>query len=65
MIRAMSYMPNIPGDALRSMSDPALFGDYDYWLDRYQGPSDNGGVHWNRCVSYFGVNGFMMLKMYF
>jgi len=25
------YTPNIAGDALRNMADPAEFGDYDYW----------------------------------
>jgi Zn-dependent metalloprotease len=32
---------------IRSMSDPASFGDPDHYSRRYQGPEDNGGVHIN------------------
>jgi len=45
------YTPNIAGDALRNMADPAEFGDYDYWPTRYTGFSDNGGVHTNSGIA--------------
>lgn len=45
------YTPNISGDALRNMADPAEFGDRDYYPDRYTGTSDNGGVHTNSGIS--------------
>lgn len=45
------YTPLIQGDALRSMSDPAEFGDSDYYPDRYTGTADNGGVHTNAGIS--------------
>jgi len=45
------YTPDIEGDALRNMADPAEFGDYDYWPTRYTGLSDNGGVHWNSGIA--------------
>jgi hypothetical protein len=45
------YTPNISGDALRNMADPAAEGDYDYYPDRYTGSSDNGGVHWNSGIA--------------
>jgi len=45
------YTPDISGDALRNMADPAQFGDYDYWPTRYTGLSDNGGVHWNSGIA--------------
>jgi bacillolysin len=32
---------------IRSMSDPASFGDPDHYSRRYIGPQDNGGVHIN------------------
>jgi bacillolysin len=41
------YTPNTAGDALRSMSDPAKYGDPDHYSKRYTGTSDNGGVHIN------------------
>ncbi|WP_163099823.1 M4 family metallopeptidase [Peribacillus alkalitolerans] len=41
------YTPNTPNDALRSMSDPAKYGDPDHYSKRYTGTSDNGGVHIN------------------
>ncbi|WP_445491735.1 M4 family metallopeptidase [Niallia sp. 03133] len=41
------YTPTIAGDALRSMSDPAKYGDPDHYSKRYTGTSDNGGVHTN------------------
>ena len=39
------YTPGQAGDALRSMSDPAKYGDPDHYSKRYTGSSDNGGVH--------------------
>ncbi|WP_026677851.1 M4 family metallopeptidase [Fictibacillus gelatini] len=41
------YTPAVPNDALRSMSDPAKYGDPDHYSKRYTGTSDNGGVHTN------------------
>ena len=41
------YTPNIAGDALRSMANPALYGDPDHYSSRYTGTGDNGGVHTN------------------
>ncbi|EDL66230.1 M4 family metallopeptidase [Bacillus sp. SG-1] len=41
------YTPNTPNDALRSMSDPAKYGDPDHYSVRYTGTQDNGGVHIN------------------
>lgn len=41
------YTPNIPNDALRSMSDPTKSGDPDHYSKRYTGSEDNGGVHIN------------------
>jgi len=34
-------------DGIRSMSNPALFGHPDHYRNRYVGPSDDGGVHFN------------------
>lgn len=42
------WTPAISGDALRYMDNPTLDGSSrDYYPERYTGPSDNGGVHWN------------------
>lgn len=41
------YTPNKANDALRSMSDPAKYGDPDHYSKRYTGTQDNGGVHTN------------------
>ncbi|PLT28898.1 M4 family metallopeptidase [Peribacillus deserti] len=41
------YTPSISGDALRSMSNPAAYGDPDHYSKRYTGTADNGGVHTN------------------
>lgn len=41
------YTPSVSGDALRSMSNPTLYGDPDHYSKRYTGTSDNGGVHTN------------------
>ena len=49
------------GDALRSMSDPAKYGDPDHYSKRYTGSSDNGGVHTNSGIinkqAYLLANG--------
>jgi Zn-dependent metalloprotease len=45
------YTPGTPGDGLRDMADPKAMGDYDYYPTRYQGTSDNGGVHWNSGIA--------------
>ena len=45
------WTPGTPGDSLRQMDDPGLYGDYDYWPTRYTGTSDNGGVHWNSGIA--------------
>ncbi|TCP65116.1 M4 family metallopeptidase [Baia soyae] len=39
--------PNIPGDALRSMSDPTKYGDPDHMRDYVDTTEDHGGVHTN------------------
>lgn len=41
------YTPGTAGDALRSMSNPALYGHPDHYTKRYTGTADNGGVHSN------------------
>ena len=41
------YTPATSGDALRSMSNPGLYGDPDNYSIRYTGTADNGGVHTN------------------
>jgi bacillolysin len=41
------YTPGTSGDSLRSMSDPAKYGDPDHYSVRYTGSEDNGGVHIN------------------
>ncbi|WP_179030562.1 M4 family metallopeptidase [Paenibacillus kribbensis] len=43
------YTPNIPGDALRSLSDPTRFGQPDHYSNFYPDPNndDEGGVHTN------------------
>jgi Zn-dependent metalloprotease len=43
--------PATPGDALRSMADPRLYGDMDYYPTRYTGSSDGGGVHTNSGIA--------------
>lgn len=45
------YTPGIPGDALRSLSNPTLYGQPDKYSDRYTGSSDNGGVHKNSGIN--------------
>ena len=45
------WTPNTPGDALRSMCDPAVYNDFDYYPTRYQGTQDNGGVHLNSGIA--------------
>jgi len=45
------WTPNTAGDALRSMSNPTLFGHFDYYPERYQGSEDNGGVHLNSGIA--------------
>ena len=55
------YTPGKAGDALRSMSDPAKYGDPDHYSKRYTGTSDNGGVHTNSGIinkqAYLLANG--------
>jgi vibriolysin len=45
------WTPGTPGDSLRQMDDPAVYGDFDYWPTRYTGTQDNGGVHWNSGIA--------------
>ncbi|WP_176560142.1 M4 family metallopeptidase [Brevibacillus dissolubilis] len=45
------YTPGTAGDALRSMSNPALYGDPDHYSKRYTGTQDNGGVHINSGIN--------------
>jgi len=54
------FTPGTPGDALRYMCDPAKdITSRDYYPERYIGPQDNGGVHWNCGIAnlgeYYGV----------
>lgn len=41
------YTPGIPGDALRSLSNPTLYGQPDNMNDYVNTSVDNGGVHLN------------------
>lgn len=41
------WTPGINGDALRSMSDPNLYGDPDHMSEFVYTTADNGGVHTN------------------
>ncbi len=49
-----------PG-GIRSMSDPAAYGDPDHYSRRYTGPADNGGVHINSGIAnnafYLAIEG--------
>jgi thermolysin len=42
----------LPGalNGIRSMANPALFGDPDHYTQRYTGTDDNGGVHTNSAI---------------
>ncbi|TYR78861.1 peptidase M4 family protein [Priestia megaterium] len=55
------YTPGVSGDALRSMSNPAKYGDPDHYSKRYTGTQDNGGVHINSGIinkaAYLLANG--------
>ena len=56
------WTPGISGDALRYMDNPTQDGSSrDYYPERYTGPQDNGGVHWNSGIPnlafYLLVNG--------
>ncbi|KEK18101.1 bacillolysin [Bacillus manliponensis] len=55
------YTPGKSGDALRSMSDPAKYGDPDHYSKRYTGTEDDGGVHINSSIinksAYLLANG--------
>ncbi|HHQ2480326.1 TPA: M4 family metallopeptidase [Bacillus cereus] len=41
------YTPDIPNDAMRSMSDPKKYNQPDHYSNRYIGTKDKGGVHIN------------------
>ncbi|WP_139491813.1 M4 family metallopeptidase [Brevibacillus dissolubilis] len=45
------YTPATAGDALRSLSNPAAYGDPDHYSKRYTGTQDNGGVHTNSGIN--------------
>lgn len=46
------FTPGTAGDALRYMDDPTADGSSsDHYDDRYVGPLDNGGVHWNSGIA--------------
>ena len=45
------YTPHIPGDALRSLSDPPLYGQPDNMSNYVNTDSDNGGVHTNSGIT--------------
>lgn len=46
VITAFSF----PLNGVRSMQNPASFGDPDHYSGRYTGPLDNGGVHFNSAI---------------
>jgi thermolysin len=50
-----------PLNGIRSMSNPAAFGDPDHYSVRFRGTIDNGGVHTNAGIAnqafYLAVNG--------
>ena len=48
------YTPATAGDALRYMYDSQRNGNYDYYLTRYVGTADNGGVHVNSGIANLG-----------
>ncbi len=50
-IREDVYTMATAGNTLRYMYDPQEAGDYDYYPNRYQGTSDNGGVHSNSGIT--------------
>ncbi len=45
------FTPDIPGDALRSLSDPAKYNHPDHLSKKYTGTGDNGGVHTNSGIN--------------
>ncbi len=45
------YTPAIPGDALRSLSDPPLYGQPDNMSEYVNTSADNGGVHLNEGIT--------------
>jgi len=48
-------------DGIRSMENPALYGDPDHYSKRYTGPDDGGGVHTNSGIAnhafYLAIEG--------
>jgi bacillolysin len=44
---------DVPGGAIRSMSNPPAYGDPDKMtsVNYYEGAGDNGGVHWNSGIN--------------
>jgi bacillolysin len=51
LIGESTTTPGIDGDALRDMSNPERFGDYDCYSTRYTGYEDYGGVHTNSGIA--------------
>jgi bacillolysin len=51
------FTPSIDGDALRSLKDPAKYGDYDYFPKRYRGDMDNGGLCLLDFIDDWGYHG--------
>lgn len=53
--------PNVGPVGIRSMANPAAFGDPDHYSRRFTGPEDNGGVHINSGIAnhafYLAVQG--------
>lgn len=53
--------PANPRKGIRSMQNPALFGDPDHYSVRFTGPQDNGGVHTNSGIAnnayYLAIEG--------
>lgn len=54
------YTPNQPGDALRSLSNPTLYGQPEHMNQYVNTTSDNGGVHTNSGIpnkaAYYTIN---------
>jgi bacillolysin len=46
------FLIHLAGQGVRSMADPTLYGQVDYYPEKYTGTNDNGGVHINRYASF-------------
>lgn len=46
-----SSTPGVEGDGIRRIDNPILYGNFDYYPNRYRGEEDNGGVHLNSGIA--------------